>query len=71
MTFEMIKRNYDHGLWNKKMVAVAVVKGVITPEQYQEITGEDYAEPENVPKSAPQILAEHDEALNTLAGVTQ
>lgn len=42
MTFEMIKRNYDRGLWNKQMVAVAVAKGVITAEQYQEITGEVY-----------------------------
>lgn len=42
MTFEMIKRNYDRGLWNKKMVAVAAAKGVITPGQYQEITGETY-----------------------------
>ena len=44
MTFEMIKRNYDRGLWNKQMVKVAVVKGVITEEQYKDITGEDYSE---------------------------
>lgn len=43
MTFEMIKKNYDRGLWNKQMVAVAVVKGVITAEQYEEITGDLYA----------------------------
>lgn len=43
MTFEIIKKNYDRGLWNKQMVAVAVVKGVITAEQYQEITGEAYS----------------------------
>ena len=40
--FEIIKRNFDRGLWTKQMVAVAVRKGVITPEQYREITGEDY-----------------------------
>jgi len=41
--YEVIKRNYDRGLWTRQMVAVAVRKGVITPEQYQEITtGEDY-----------------------------
>ena len=40
--YEVIKRNYDRGMWTKQMVAVAVKKGVITPEQYQEITGEDY-----------------------------
>ena len=44
MSFEMIKRNYDRGLWNAKMVAMAVEKGVITPEQYQEITGNEYQE---------------------------
>lgn len=43
MTYEAIKRNYDHKLWNKTMVAVAVKKGVITAEQYREITGEAYA----------------------------
>jgi uncharacterized XkdX family phage protein len=42
MTFENIKRNYDRGLWNAKMVAMAVVKNVITAEQYKEITGLDY-----------------------------
>ena len=42
MTYEQIKRNYDKKLWNKQMVAVAVKKGVITAEQYKEITGEDY-----------------------------
>ena len=42
MTYEVIKRNYDRKLWNKQMVAVAVVKGVITETQYQEITGEVY-----------------------------
>lgn len=44
MTFDMIKRNYDRGLWNKQMVKVAVVKGVITGGQYKEITGEEYNE---------------------------
>lgn len=42
MTYERIKKNYDRGLWNKQMVAVAVVKGVISDAQYQEITGEPY-----------------------------
>lgn len=42
MTYEIIKKNYDRGLWNAQMVKVAVVKNVITPEQYQEITGEAY-----------------------------
>lgn len=42
MTFDIIKKNYDRGLWNEQMVKMAVVKGVITPEQYEEITGEAY-----------------------------
>ena len=41
MTYEAIKRNFDRKLWNEKMVAVAVKKGVITAEQYKEITGKD------------------------------
>lgn len=42
MNFETIQRNYDRGLWNKAMVKIAVRKGVITREQYREITGEAY-----------------------------
>ncbi len=42
MNFELIKRNFERGLWSAAMVKVAVRKGVITPEQYREITGKDY-----------------------------
>jgi hypothetical protein len=42
MTFDIIKRNYDRGLWNEAMVRMAVRKGVITAEQFKEITGKDY-----------------------------
>ena len=42
--FEKIKRFYDLGLWTKDMVRNAVVKGLITPEEYKEITGETYVE---------------------------
>ena len=42
MTYEIIKKNYDRGLWSKQMVDIAVKKGIITPEQYKEITGDDY-----------------------------
>jgi hypothetical protein len=44
MSFEIIKRNFDRGLWTRQMVAMAVRKGVITPEQYNMITGEDYSD---------------------------
>jgi uncharacterized XkdX family phage protein len=43
MNYETIKRNYERGLWSKAQVRVAVRKGVITHEQYEEITGEAYA----------------------------
>jgi uncharacterized XkdX family phage protein len=39
----MIKSNFDKGLWSLAMVKVAVKKGVITKEQFKEITGEEYA----------------------------
>lgn len=40
--FEKVKKYYDSGLWNKKMVKNAVIKEWITPEEYKEITGEEY-----------------------------
>ena len=43
MNFETIKQNYDRKLWSASMVKMAVRKGVITPEEYKEITGEKYA----------------------------
>ena len=43
MNFETIKRNYDRKLRSASMVKMAVRKGVITPEEYKEITGEKYA----------------------------
>lgn len=46
MTYEIIKKNYDRGLWNIQMVKVAVVKKVITEEQFKEITGEEYTSEE-------------------------
>lgn len=42
MDFETIKKNYDKGLWNIVLVKTAVRKGLITKEQYQEITGFTY-----------------------------
>lgn len=42
MSFEKIKLNYEMGLWSAPMVKMAVRKGVITKEQYTEITGLKY-----------------------------
>lgn len=42
MNFEIIKKNYDKGLWSAAMVKLAVRKGVITKAEYKDITGKDY-----------------------------
>lgn len=42
MSYEVIKKNFERGLWTKAMVKMAVRKGVITKVQYEEITGEAY-----------------------------
>ena len=44
--YSTVKGYYDKGLWNKTMCRNAVVKGWITPEEYTEITGEEYSENE-------------------------
>lgn len=41
--YERIMKWYKQGLWSAEMVKNAVIKGVITKEQYKEITGEEYA----------------------------
>lgn len=42
MNYTTIKKNYDRGLWTKTMVKMAVRKGIITADQYTEITGDVY-----------------------------
>ena len=42
MNFQTVKKNYDRGLWSIAMVKMAVRKGIITKEQYTEITGKEY-----------------------------
>lgn len=42
MNYKMIKRNFDKGLWSVAMVKMAVKKGVITKEEFKEITNQDY-----------------------------
>lgn len=44
--FAKIKRWYEKGLWTEAMVRNAVEKGVITAEQFEEITGIPYEEAE-------------------------
>ena len=42
MNFETVKKNYDKGLWTAALVKMAVRKGIITKEQYKEITGKNF-----------------------------
>lgn len=39
---QKIEKWYKQGLWSAEMVANAVVKGILTAEDYEEITGEVY-----------------------------
>ena len=43
MNFATIKRNYEKGLWSLPMVKMAVRKGIITAEEYKEITEQAYS----------------------------
>ena len=42
MSYERVKYYYESGLWSKPMVKNAVRKGIITKEQYEQITGESW-----------------------------
>ena len=42
--FAKVKKYYDEGLWSKRQVHDAVVKGWITAEEYEIIVGESYEE---------------------------
>ena len=49
MTYDIIKRNYERGLWNARQVQVAVTAGAITQAQADEIcAGAEQADPEEV-----------------------
>lgn len=38
--FELVRGYYDSGRWKKKAVHNAVLRGWITAEEYEQITGE-------------------------------
>ena len=42
--YEKIKEYYNAGLWSEERVRNMVVKGIITEEEFYEITGEFYNE---------------------------
>lgn len=58
MNYEMILKNYERGLWTKQMVHIAVTKGIITEQQYQDIL-------ENKPINYDSLIEEI-ENLNTI-----
>lgn len=41
----IFKRNYDQKLWSAGIVALGVTKGFLTPEEFTEITGYTYQDP--------------------------
>lgn len=49
MDFKAIKRNFDRGLWTKAMVKIAVKKGIITHDEFEQITSQPYGDtPEEI-----------------------
>lgn len=40
--FYLVKDYYEAGLWKKKAVRNAVIRGWITDEEFEEITGEPF-----------------------------
>lgn len=42
--YQLVKSYYETGAWKKKAVKNAVKRLWITPAEYEEITGEAYAE---------------------------
>lgn len=59
MNYELIKKNYAKKLWTKKMVGVALKKGIITEKEYESIVNEAY-EPETLEEAKNLKLAEID-----------
>lgn len=63
--FKKIKMFYDKGLWNEYMVAEAVMKGLITEEEYEEITGKPFE-----PVEAEATIQDYENGMREL-GVIQ
>ena len=40
--YEKIKEYYNTGLWSEERVRNMVIKGIITEEEYKDITGNEY-----------------------------
>lgn len=59
--FTYIKGFYEKGLWTKKQVHDVVAAGRITPEQYEEITGDPY-DPDSPPNEDENVTNSEQEA---------
>lgn len=68
--FDLISKYYRMGLYKKEDVAAFVVSGTITPEQYKEITGEEYVPVTPTPGPGPgdPTYDELQQAVNILMG---
>lgn len=42
MNKETVIYNYTHHLWSISLVKIAVKKGILTKEEYKELTGKEY-----------------------------
>jgi len=42
MTIDKYKKYYESGFYTKKMLKLLVKREIITKDEYQEITGEEY-----------------------------
>jgi len=59
--YTYIKGFYEGGLWSKKQVHDVVAAGRITPEQYEEITGDPY-DPDSPPSEDENVTNSEQEA---------
>lgn len=60
MNYNIVKSNYQRGLWPIAMVIMAFNKNVITAEEFKEITGNDIdevSEPESETDSIKPVVA--------------
>ena len=63
--FDKIKTFYDKELWIDYMVAEAVMKGLLTEEEYEEITGKPFE-----PVEADATIQDYENGMREL-GVIQ
>lgn len=66
MNLETIYKNYQRGLWTKQMVHVAVVKGIITEQQYQDIIEDKPLNYEGLIETIEELSDTIEEAENAL-----